>query len=75
MPKLPRIAGKEAVQVMEKLGLVQTRQRGSHVVLKKKTASGDIGCVIPPHKELAIGTLQGILKRAKVSVDDFLANV
>lgn len=75
MPKLPRISGKEAVRVIEKFGFVQTRQRGSHVVLKKKTASGDVGCVIPLHKELAFGTLQGILKQAKISVDDFLAKM
>lgn len=36
---------------------------------------GEIGCVVPLHKELAAGTLQGILKQAKISVDDFLANV
>lgn len=75
MPKLPRISGKDAIRVLEKLGFVQTRQRGSHVVLKKKTASGDIGCVVPLHKELAVGTLQGILRQAKVSTEDFLANL
>jgi len=72
MPKLPRISGKEAVRVMEKLGFVQTRQRGSHVVLKKTTVNGEVGCAIPLHKELAIGTLRGILKQAKVSVEDFV---
>ena len=75
MPKLPRISGKEAVRVMEKLGFVQIRQRGSHVVLKKTTTDGEVGCVIPLHKELAIGTLQGILKQAKVTVDDFVAKM
>ncbi len=75
MPKLPRISGKEAVRIMERLGFSQIRQRGSHVVLKKTTANGDVGCVIPLHKELAIGTLAGILKQAKVSADEFLAKM
>ncbi len=44
----------------------------SHVILKKQTSKGDIGCVVPLHKELAIGTLLGILKQAKLSVEEFL---
>jgi predicted RNA binding protein YcfA (HicA-like mRNA interferase family) len=72
MPRIPRISGKEAIRVMEKLGFVQTRQRGSHVVLKKTTLEGEVGCAIPLHKELAIGTLRGILKQAKISIEDFV---
>ena len=75
MPKLPRISGKEAIRIMEKLGFTQARQRGSHVVMKKSTPGGEIGCVIPMHKELAIGTLAGILKQAKVSLDEFLSEL
>ena len=42
------------------------------MVLKKKTAQGDIGGVVPLHDELAIGTLHGILRQAGVSVEEFL---
>jgi predicted RNA binding protein YcfA (HicA-like mRNA interferase family) len=49
--------------------------RGSHVVLKKSTMSGEVGCVVPLHKELAVGTLQGILKQAKVSPEEFMDNL
>jgi len=48
------------------------RQRGSHVILKKQTSEGEIGCVVPLHRELAIGTLRGILKQAKLSVEEFM---
>jgi predicted RNA binding protein YcfA (HicA-like mRNA interferase family) len=75
MPKLKRISGEEAIQRLEELGFQQARQRGSHVVLKKQTAQEEIGCVIPLHKELAIGTLRGILKRAKLTVEEFMRNV
>lgn len=71
MPKLRRIAGEEAIRRLEKLGFQRVRQRGSHVVLKKQTPEGDIGCVVPLHKELAIGTLRGILKQAKLSIEEF----
>lgn len=73
MPKLKRISGEETIRRLEILGFQRVRQRGSHVILKKKTAEGDVGCVIPLHKELAIGTLHGILKQAKLSIEEFIA--
>jgi len=73
MPKLYRVSGQETVRALEKIGFVQVRQRGSHVILKRKTTQGDIGCVVPLHKELAIGTLRGILRQAKISVLEFLS--
>ena len=36
MPKLPRASGEEAIRALERLGFVRTRQRGSHVILKKQ---------------------------------------
>lgn len=72
MPKLNRISGEEAIIRLEKLGFQRIRQRGSHVVLKKQTSEGDIGCVVPLHKELAVGTLRGILKQAKLTVEEFM---
>ncbi len=58
MPKLPLVSGAKAVKALQRLGFFIDRQRGSHVVLKKITAEGERGCVIPMHKEIAIGTLQ-----------------
>ncbi len=72
MPNLPIISGKKTIKALEKLGFVYLRQKGSHVILKKNTETGDIGCTIPLHKELAIGTLQGILKQARISNVEFL---
>ena len=75
MPKLPRISGAEAIRVLKKLGFTQVRQRGSHVVLKKQTESGALGCVVPLHSELATGTLRGILNQAHIDPDTFLKNI
>jgi len=33
---------------------------------------GIIGCVIPMHREIKIGTLTGILRQAGVSADQFI---
>lgn len=64
MPKLPRISSREAIRSLERLGFKQIRQTGSHIVMKKETEKGEIGCVVPVHRELKIGTLSGILKQA-----------
>jgi predicted RNA binding protein YcfA (HicA-like mRNA interferase family) len=72
MPSLRRVSGSEAIRALGKLGSQQVRQRGSHVVLRRETAEGARGCVVPLHLELAIGTLRGILKQAGVAVADFV---
>jgi hypothetical protein len=41
------------------------------VHLLKMTGEGKIGTVIPDHDELKPGTLKGVLKLAKIEVDDF----
>lgn len=75
MPRLPRVSGEEAIRALERLGFRRVRQRGSHVVLKKKTPEGVVGCVVPLHRELAIGTLRGILRQAGVSADEFITHL
>ena len=75
MPKLPRISSGEAVRSLERLGFEQVRQTGSHVVMKKETEEGKIGCVVPLHQELKVGTLSGILKQAQVTVEEFIENL
>ena len=75
MPKLRRVSGKEAVRALERLGFERVRQRGSHVVLKKQTPEGAVGCVVPLHRELAIGTIKGILRQARITPDEFVENL
>jgi len=68
MPKLPVLSGQEIVRALERLGFRQSRQRGSHVTLRRETKV----CVVPLHKEVTLGTLQGILRQAGVASDDFM---
>ena len=75
MPKLRRVSGQEAIRALERLGFVQVRQRGSHVILKKRTPETEVGCVVPLHRELAIGTLRGILKQAQVTAEAFMESL
>jgi len=74
-PKLPKVSGEETIRSLRHPGFVQIRQRGSHVILRKKTSAGDVGCVVPLHRELAIGTLRSILRQAEVSPEEFIENL
>lgn len=75
MPKMPRISSREAIRALECLGFEQVRQTGSHVVMKKETEEGEIGCVVPMHRELKVGTLSAILKQAQVSIEEFIESL
>ncbi len=69
MPKLPRVSGTEAIRALQRLGFEKIRQNGSHVVMRK----GAVGCVVPIHPALKVGTLAGVLRQAGVSADAFIA--
>jgi predicted RNA binding protein YcfA (HicA-like mRNA interferase family) len=75
MPKMPRISSRDAIRALERLGFEPVRQTGSHIVMKKATEEGEIGCVVPIHRELKVGTLSGILKQAKVTVEEFIESL
>lgn len=71
MPKLPVLSGREVVAALERVGFVQMRQRGSHVILQRD----GIGVVVPLHRELKTGTLAGVIRQAGLSQDEFLGAV
>ena len=66
------MSGRELIKWLELFGFIQSRQKGSHIVMKKKISDGEIGTVVPNHKELAEGTVRGILKQAQITIDEFL---
>lgn len=68
MPSLPHLSGAEVVRVLERMGFVVARQRGSHIVLRR----GAVGCVVPNHREVKLGTLAGLLKQGGVSAEEFI---
>jgi predicted RNA binding protein YcfA (HicA-like mRNA interferase family) len=71
MPELRKVSGEQAIRALRRLGFEEVRRRGSHVVLKRETKEGAVGCVVPLHRELKIGTLKGILRQAKVTPEEF----
>jgi len=69
MPKFPGLSGADFMAALEKLGFKKVRQSGSHVVMRRASA----GCVVPNHKELKVGTVNGILRQAGVSAEELKA--
>jgi predicted RNA binding protein YcfA (HicA-like mRNA interferase family) len=61
MPRLPQVSGRALIRLLHSLGYVTTRQKGSHVRLKKATPVGEHNLTVPDHKSLAKGTLNDIL--------------
>jgi len=70
MPGLPVISARECIRALERAGYYISRQRGSHITLRRDDPPGRV--TIPNHKELKSGTLRSILRQASLSVDEFL---
>ncbi len=71
--RLPRLSGREVVELLvKKFGFAVRRRRGSHVVLVKYTSERKIVTVVPLHPELKPGTLLGVLELAGISREEFL---
>jgi predicted RNA binding protein YcfA (HicA-like mRNA interferase family) len=69
MPALPVLSGRKTVRAFEQLGWQVARQRGSHIIMIKE---GEITTLsIPNHKEVAKGTLRGLIRAAGITVDEF----
>ena len=71
MGRLGNISGAEAVKTFEKAGWRRMGQVGSHVVLVKADTPENLS--IPQHRELGTGLLSKQIKKAGLTVDEFLA--
>jgi len=70
MPKLPRISGRKAVRAFQRAGWEVARQRGSHVVLTKPGSIYTLS--VPLHSVLGPGLLRDLIRKAELSVEEFL---
>jgi len=69
MPKLPVMKARELISRLKKLGFVEKRQKGSHLVLVNENANKQV--VVPiPNKDLKTGTMSAILRQAGVGVEE-----
>jgi predicted RNA binding protein YcfA (HicA-like mRNA interferase family) len=69
--KLPTdISGQELVKVLLRCGFAVSRQRGSHIVLRREEPYARV--VVPDHQRVRPGTLRQILNEAGVTVEKLL---
>jgi len=71
MPSLPVLSGREVVRAFTKDGWDVARQRGSHIILVKDGHNATLS--VPDHKEVAKGTLRGLIRTSDLTVEQFLA--
>ena len=72
MTKLPRgLSGDRVRRALERAGFRLKRQKGSHMVLRRKNPFAQV--VVPAHRNLDTGTLGSILDGAHLTVEEFLA--
>ena len=67
MSKLPTVSAKDLIRALEKQGFQVLRQKGSHIILQKRTANEVLTTVVPNHSEIAKGTLKSILRKTKTT--------
>ena len=71
MGRLRVLSGREVCRILQRHGFVEVRQRGSHIAMQRRTDSGSVTVPIPDHRELAIGTLQSIIRQSGVPRAEF----
>jgi predicted RNA binding protein YcfA (HicA-like mRNA interferase family) len=64
MPKLRVFSGRELCKLLAQHGFDEVRQKGSHIVMQKKTGNSTTTVPVPSHDELKIGTLQSIIRQS-----------
>jgi len=66
------MSGREVIKILNKIGYEPIRQKGSHIILVKKTSDSKTALVVPDHKEVDPGTLIEIIRQAGLKRDEFI---
>ena len=61
-------SGKEVVKALRRTGFVVDHQRGSHIFMYN--LEKNISVIVPLHKEIEKGTLNNIIKKAGITLDE-----
>ena len=64
MANLWVLPGRDVCRLLTDHGLVQVKQRGSHVPMQKAVAGITVTIPAPDHKELRVGALMSIIRQS-----------
>jgi predicted RNA binding protein YcfA (HicA-like mRNA interferase family) len=67
-------SGLELCRILEAFGFVRIRQKGSHVIMQKRTEKTTITIPVPDHKEIRRGTLSSIIRQSGLQRQNFEYN-
>jgi predicted RNA binding protein YcfA (HicA-like mRNA interferase family) len=67
MGRLRVLSGREVCRILQQHGFTEVRRRGSHIVMQRRTETGSITVPVPDHRELAVGTLQSIIRQSGIA--------
>lgn len=70
MPRLPRVSGRQAAAAFERAGFQTRRHRGSHIVLVKPGHPQTLS--VPEHQQLGVGFLRDLIRKAGLTVGQFI---
>jgi predicted RNA binding protein YcfA (HicA-like mRNA interferase family) len=68
--KLPVLTGDELVRILERLGFLARRQKGSHLHLYRIADGKRVTVPIHKGRDIPNGTLRSILRDADISPED-----
>ena len=68
--KLPILTARELLSILKQLGFEKSRQRGSHLTLKRPTDGRRVTVPVHAGHTLKKGLLKGIFKDIGLTIDD-----
>lgn len=73
MGDLRVLSGRQVCAILALHGFLEVRQRGSHIVMQKRSADTTITVPVPNHDELRVGTLRSIIRQSGIPRAEFEA--
>jgi predicted RNA binding protein YcfA (HicA-like mRNA interferase family) len=71
LPKLKRLSGQQVCRILERNEFARVRQKGSHIVMQRRTGETTTTVPVPDHKELKPGTLSSITRQSGIAREQF----
>jgi len=66
------LSGRQIIKILcRDFGFYFVSQKGSNIKLRKQIKEKEITTIVPLHKELAPGTIKGVLNLAQIEEKDF----
>lgn len=73
---MPRLhSGGKVIKALQRIGFEIFSQRGSHVKVRRTYQGKVYTAIVPLHKEVALGTLQSILRQAGITREELEENI